>query len=546
MANTEKLNIPLRADIIQTFINMCFSENKNILYRDFTALYRLLEKCDTDVINMSINNISSVYYFEFLNFYLRERAVRKVSNKKFILGKLLEESANKEIYNQIASMTVELSDDDLYLTRQFINERLRFIHMYEGADDLEQLLVDLRTNNFSSLDDFSRQYEDIIKSHFTAINMSKSSQADILNDVELDGTGVLTLAEDIHNTLNTPGHNLSTGIEEIDSNYPIVKGELKLYGGPSGGFKSGMLLNEFFNCKLYNPDIVCRDPTKKPLLLYISMENTQLITFSRSLKLILNMNRDEIRMTDPSVMSNRFLRKFEEFPTNCKEAICKIKYYKSNEISVEDIYGIIEEEEQKGLEVQAVFIDYLKGLKPETHSRGLERRMQMADSSRAMADLAISKNIAVVSAFQLNRLAIEATQLNATHIQEAFAIIDHADTVAFIRRVYSPDHQRRFLQIFEGKMRNQEGEGLPSSDFGTFIPFDDKNTFKIMPTLHEVNPFRGQAVSIRLPGAANNTAGGRQGGPQFEGNTTPTSKLTPPRLQGGRLMTGNESVFASE
>ena len=537
----EKVKIPLRLDIIQSFAALCFSDNRNILFRDFLSLKNLLDQIDSESIQVSINEISSAYYFEMINFFLREKVEKKVLNNSFIRGKLIEESANREIYKQIIESLEEVSNEDLSLIRNFINERIRFLYLYQGANSLDELLLDLKTNNFESLEQMSINYEDIIKQHFSTIIRTKNDQSEVLNDLELDDEGISTLAGNLHDTLNSKGHVLKTGIKELDEAFPLVRGELTLFGGPSGGFKSGTLLNLFYNTLLYNPIIECNDPTKKPAILYISMENTQKITFSRSIKLLLNMNRSEVADTNPEAVAAQFKRKLDNFPTSCKNAVSKLKYYPGRTISVEDIYGLVEQEEQQGNEVVAVFIDYIRSLKPESHSRNSELRIQMADSSRAMADLAISKEIAVVSAFQLNRAAIEANSLNPVHIQEAFSIIDHADNLGFIRRVYSPNLQRRFLQVFESKGRNNEEENSEEKECH-FIPFDKDNSFRIVPTAIEGNEFENQTIDIRVAGSDNSQ---KRTAPSASKPNKPQTANIPEFKAGTKLAGGNASFFES-
>jgi len=500
----EKYNIPIRSDVIILFTSLCFSKNNNILLKDFISLKNFLDVVDTDAIQININNFNSMYYFELIHNFLDLRLTKKIKNTKFILGKILDESPNKDIFSQIINTLDEISNDDIFLVRNFLIERLRYLHLYSESETLEELLLDIKTNNFNSLEDISKKYEQVIKQHFSVLNKTKSDQGEILNDLPLDSEGISTLASDLHTKLNQEGSVISSGIAEMDKLFKATRGELTLLGGPSGGFKSGTMLNMFFNTKLYNPNLSTNDPTKKPLVLYISMENTQKITFSRAIKLILNKNRAEVKDTDPEIIAKEFNDKLNSFPTGSKDTQLKLMYYPSNTISVSDLYGIIEEEEHNGFEVVAIYVDYIKTLKPEAHSRGLELRMQLSNNSRSLADLAVVKDIAVVSAFQLNRGAIEAHTINATHIQEAFSIMDHADNTVFLRKVYSPTLQNSFLQLFEGKLRSNEDDTLKGNN-DIFAPFDINNSFRIQPTLHEKNPFIGKTIDIKLPNSGNAT-----------------------------------------
>ena len=528
----EKIKIPLRPDVILLMTSLCLSDNKNILLKDYINLKKLLDRVDTDSLQMSINNNASAYYFELMKFFLEEKVVKKISNNNFIRGKIFDESSNREMFKDIRRNTEELSTDDLLLIRNFINERIRYIHLYESVDELDNLLLNIRTDNFQSLEDMSQTYESIIKKHFSIVTQTKSNSDEIMNSIILDEDGIRTLAEDSYNNLNQEGNRLSSGIVEFDNRIPLVRGELTLLGAPSGGFKSGTMLNLIYNMKLYNSKIVTNDPTKKPLFLYISLENKQRITFLRSAKLLLNMDKQDVRTTEPDLVVKRYHEYLNSLPTSCKEASIKIQYFPSNKINVSDIYGMIEEEEHNGFEVVGICVDYIKGLKPEQHSRNRELRMQLSDSSRALADLAVLKDMVVISAFQLNRSAIEAQVLNSTLIQEAHAMIDHADNVAFLRRIYSPEQQCHFIQFFESKGRSNEG--IMNTGDAVYIPLDPKNQFRILPTKYETNPFAGQIINHKV-----STTDGKNNNQPMS-----TQPMNPVKTQSG-IPKGTTSAFGN-
>ena len=494
----EKIQIPIRSDILNLIVSFCFSTNKNIMFKDFVSIKKLFNEIDLEFVQGSINNVPVFYHISLIEFFLSERVDKKVSKIAFIKGKVLDESANKEIFTSILNSVEEISNEDIILVRNFIMERIRFLYLYKELPMLEELLLDVRTNNYNSLEEVALKYENTIKTHFSLINKTKSSQDDLMNDMVLDDDGIETLSEDLHNTLNQEGHTLSTGISELDNMFGggVTRGEFYLLGGASGNFKSGMLLNLAIKLKLSNPKIVTNDPTKKPLIIYDSFENVQRMTFQRSVKYFLNMNKLQLKDTDPQDIRERMTQKLEETgDINCAIRFC---YSKSHSKTVTDLYATIEEAESDGYEVIAIVADYLKLFKAESRSKGKELRMIMADTSRELADLGLTKDIAMISAFQLNRSAITADSINATHIQEAFAIIDHCDYSCYIRRVFDARLDNSFMQLFDGKARSSEEMFNPNQD-KIFLPFEKGNSFKLISTKFENNPYKHETITYKLP-----------------------------------------------
>ena len=261
----EKIRVPIRLNVIQLFLEMLFSENKNIVFKDYLRLFELFDKMELQYIVGSLNNISINYYIEMIEFFLHEKIVKKNANNKFIISKMLDEHSNRSVFTEIFNVLSEISNDDLTLVRNFIAERLRFIHLYGNLDELEDLLLSLRTNDFESLEDLSGKYDKVISEHFSVLTKTKTNQSDIMNDMVLNESGIETLAIDQIDNLNQVGYTLTTGIDELDKIFGggITRSEAYLIGGAQGNFKSGTLLNIATNLKLYNKEIITNDKTKK-------------------------------------------------------------------------------------------------------------------------------------------------------------------------------------------------------------------------------------------------------------------------------------------
>ena len=249
------------------------------------------------------------------------------------------------------------------------------------------------------------------------------------------------------------------------------------------------------------------------------------MTFSRSAKLLLGLNKAEVKDMQPTDLTKRMYTKLQTSENGDPNCDLKLMYYKSNSMSVTDIYGIVDEAEAGGYEVIAIVADYLKLFKGRIGSKEKELRIIMSDVSRDLADLGLEKDLAVVSAFQLNRNAITSEKLNASHIGEAFSILDHCDYGAFIRKFYDPTSGGTFLQLFEGKQRSNE-ESFGTVEDYVLIPFDKLNNFRLLPTKFEENPFKG--ITLGAPNIPSAPSSPTPSGSPFQSapqQTAPVSEL---------------------
>jgi replicative DNA helicase len=441
-----------------------------------------MDYIDTSNLQGTENNVPIKYWIDFINLFLTEKVEKRISKKIFILEKILNENADKDMYRIIVDSIEELSNEDIYNIRKFINERLRFIYIYEDLENIEELLVKIQSNDIESLEEVANEYETVIKSHFSKIVKTKSNTLDIVNDLVLNAEGIRTLAEDQYNILNKKGYELSTGVKELDNffNGGIRRGEYYLIGAKTGGFKSGTLLNLAYYLKLYNPKIETLDPTKKPLIIYFSMENTQRLTFRRTAKLLLNYSKNDLKTLDPETVTKQLEEKLNSIgDSNCH---IKLYYQPSHTVTVTDLYGLIDELESEGYEIVSIIADYIKLFKPEHGSKLKELRHIMSDTSRALADLGTQKDIAIISAFQLNRDAIRSNSLSLAHVAEALSIIDHCDYAMLINRTYIPSVGHYAIQIFNGKQRSNDDENSTFIEDFDLMFLDKDNPMRLIPT----------------------------------------------------------------
>ena len=204
----------------------------------------------------------------------------------------------------------------------------------------------------------------------------------------------------------------------------------------------------------YNSGIQCKNPDNRPAVLFITMENSIEETVERIFNMV--ASDDDIRnFTQKQVI--RMLKEQGELTLNDKNNIdIIIKYYNNRSIDTNDLYGIIQDLEDEGVEVVALILDYLKRIRPA--EKGASEKEELKNITNELKDLANYWDIPVITAQQLNRTAsavidaaIQAKKSDVTKlvgrdgVAGAWEIIENSDVVIIINREKKLDTDEVFL-----------------------------------------------------------------------------------------------------
>ena len=159
--------------------------------------------------------------------------------------------------------------------------------------------------------------------------------------------------------------------------------------------------------KLYNkPIIKRRDPSSIPTVLLITTENST----EESVTRLFNMSVGDKPLNEyaPEDAVKQF-KSIGHMNLKDSDVDIVIQYYANNELSTEDLYGIINDLEDDNREVVALVFDYIKRIRPAEPTS--DERIQLKNVSNELKTLAIKFDIPVITANQINRagnMAIDA------------------------------------------------------------------------------------------------------------------------------------------
>ena len=221
--------------------------------------------------------------------------------------------------------------------------------------------------------------------------------------------------------------------------------------------------------KKYNPEYKCKDPTKKPCVLLLNMENDVAETVERMFSMMTQRRLEDFQSEDEALamFNSKGLAIKDDNPIDLV-----IKYRPGLTEDTSYIYKLIDDLADEGYEVICVLVDYLKRIKSVQGSFGGDLRMELGAIVNELKILATLKQIPVVTASQLNRAATANIDnartknkqdlvrlLGRANVAESNLILENSDWIALIAPEIAPDGSR-YLGIQRVKQRYYIPDGF--------------------------------------------------------------------------------------
>jgi len=434
----------LTASFLEKVIDLIVSKNiivNKIIIKKFFDFFDLFDS------NLFIEDRSLETLIFFIKILLKNKIKNINIETEFLLSISLEQG---QYYNEVCeiidNIDFELSNEEICIVDEFISNKLKYITFMEKLPNLQDMLLDLQTGNFNSLDDFFiqtvqpilteannelKRIEKINKFSQKDFNLSKESLGNVINEtIEFK---------------KKPAAFVKTGIQALNELLSFGKGweasRVYLMLGISGQFKSGFLLNAILWFQKWNQDIKCLDSSKKPAGLYITLENDINETVERIIDIKIPFDEED-KPLDISEYDSEDLTKHlnEEEKFNDDKIQLFFKYRPTRSINADNIVTMIEELSELGFEVRFLVVDYV--LRMESVSKEAEERFRLAAIVDQLSVIAKEYKFPILSASQLNREAMRrleemllqgkaniAKNLNSSNIGESIGIIQNADVV---------------------------------------------------------------------------------------------------------------------
>lgn len=404
----------------------------------------------------------------------------------------------------------------------FVNVRDEYIDLFEGLDP----------NDVSSLPQIAERLFKISR----GILDIRYSTSMISNKVEFNTANLDSVEEGIGKTIDAisgDGSVIRTGIKRWNSMLSpgYMNDMLTVYAGLPGCGKSLVLLKSALDARRYNLGFKTKTPGMRPGVLYVTMENT----YEQSIERLWNMCYDEpITMYSKKKATEMICKALGITRVNDKdeevynkedtlrgsenhrvEEIAKpnieiiMQYYPYRSISTEDLYTIIQDLREEGIEVCMLVFDYIKRIEPSIPIYD-NVKMELARIINELKAIAVIYHIPVVTAHQLNRAAAQAVDAAARkgkgdllketgreNIGDAWEILETADNLIFLNIEKKPFTEERYMTFAAKKRRRVENTAETSFDYFAH-PFSRTNGMRLLDDVDKVGVLSVQSLNSEM------------------------------------------------
>lgn len=359
-----------------------------------------------------------------------------------------------------------LTSAEIVWVNDMVSESLKYSHAYSHADYLLDICTRLKTADYGTKASIVSEFENAINEVQNDFRRSKNeNQTDAI--FSLRSGFFEDIMYDTYNTLNSPRRKLVTGMQGMNEllGGGLENGRCYVFFGLPGEGKSTVILNIMYQLKKYNKDYKTKDPTKRPCIVLLTMENT----ITESVERLFGMATGRQHMTDlsPDGAINMLREEGELYLTDESPIDLIIKFKPSNSVDTSYLYTLTEDLEDQGLEVIAMFQDYIGRIR--STERLQDTRLEygaIVDEFKIFAEI---KDIPIITVAQLNRDASkhidEGRQksksdlvrlIGRSNISESMLILNNIDAGYLIAPEMTQEGER-YLGVQRIKIRYDAG-----------------------------------------------------------------------------------------
>ena len=351
-----------------------------------------------------------------------------------------------------------LSQAEIEYVTNYISDTLKWDFIYSEGDNLLDLLTQVKmSDNMSKQNLINALQEKINYFHnkFRTTNFI-SNATDMVFSLE-NGNFENCLTE-TYNMMANPSRRLMTGMQGLNEMIGggFESGRVYMFLGTSGIGKSKLLLNLMYQIKIYNRNYVPKDPSKKPAIVMLTMENTVVETITRLWDLVMG---GETNMTNYSIdeVVTRLRTEGQLFVSDASPIDFIIKYKPNKSVDTSYLYTLCDEFEDQGKEVICIIQDHVKRIR--SIDKNTDVRLELGDVVNEMKSFAAIKDIPVITCSHLNRDAARSLEeaegkknqdtgklLGKSNVGESMLMIDNLDFGIIITLDY--DKEERLYMAF--------------------------------------------------------------------------------------------------
>ena len=284
-----KVDINFDLNALNLMCSYILSENRNIRRSHLINMRNLF-----DILDMSLyqNDIEKMKRVNFIKKGLEAKILQNLRDPyivlKYINGGIIDDDVID--INNFTSM----SNDELNWINQTISEALKYAFIYNDIDKMIDICTRFKAADYRSRGAIVQEFEMLIQEIQSKFRRSRVENVSEMTFTLKDGI-MDEVVKDIHEQLSNPCNKLLTGMQGINEMLGGGFESTRVYMllGATGIGKSVTLLNLAYQIKKYNKNYKPKDPSKIPVIVYMTMENTVRETVERLFNLTVGPNTNQ-------------------------------------------------------------------------------------------------------------------------------------------------------------------------------------------------------------------------------------------------------------
>lgn len=473
-------SIKFNFDLTTMNLFCCYvlSENMSVHRSSISMLRELFNKFDEGIFE---NNQDCIIRYKFCKQVLETKLNKKLTARELVI---------RDVYglldNQFSQLDPnnfrEISNEEVNWVEDTISNCMNMLFINNTAYDMQNACA-----NFTNCDPTEKEYYGSLVKEKT-VEMNIQFRKNELDRAGENDTFRLSNASNViasvQERLNRPSHKLACGMQGLNA---MLAGGFEgsrvycFFALPGEG-KTITLLNLLYQLKKYNKSYKCKDKTKRPCIVLLTMENKTheaictLFNIACSDEDISNYSPEEALQ----LMMARELAVTEENPIEIV-----IMYKPINSVNTDFLYKITEDLEDEGYETIAMLQDYIKRIRPMDNNP--EERFRLGNVINDFRNFAAYKDIPVITASQLNREAARiiddsrsankndlVKKLGRANIGESSLIDENLDATLFLTPEYVGNQKYMGMKITKHRFP------IYTKDTSIYQPFVGDSEVKLM------------------------------------------------------------------
>lgn len=425
----EKITQLFDIKTLDLFCRYIISSNSNIKMSSLILVQSLFDKV---VISDYGNDIERVNRINFIKRGLEARATKHLTDRDLII-QYINGGINNEPLLDVSGYT-EISDDEL----AYINDNACILTETYFVDNnynqIAKLANDLKNGTGINRANAVNEIKNVVQKMNSAFNRIESSK-NIEPEFSLYDDSFESTFRDIFARETSSSRTLKTGLSGLNQmiNGGFQSGRVYIFFGTAATGKSFFALDTALQISKYNHGYKTKDPTKKPCIVFLTMENSVQENVARIFNMITGKVMSNFTQFDEAI---GLFRNALKAYSGHEDIDLYMEYQPNLSQSTNYLYALVDKIKSQNKEPICIIVDHIKRIRSIDPARDM--RLDLGNIVNEFKAFANIQDIPVITISHLNREAAKnigenknrkdiIRSLGVNNVSDSLLMIDNCD-----------------------------------------------------------------------------------------------------------------------